>query len=84
MKIAITGKMCSGKSTIANMIQQLDNEYDTYSYGQKIKDIAVDLFNMRNKDRTLLINIASKLREIDEDVWSKYIVEKTKYKKNVL
>ena len=41
--------MCSGKSTIANMIQQLDNEYDTYSYGQKIKDIAVDLFNMRNK-----------------------------------
>ena len=47
--------MCSGKSTIANMIQQLDNEYDTYSYGQEIKDIAVDLFNMRNKDRTLLI-----------------------------
>ena len=84
MKIAITGKMCSGKSTIANMIQQLDNEYDTFSYGQKIKDIAVDLFNMRNKDRTLLINIASKLREIDEDVWSKYIVNKTRYKKKCI
>jgi|TARA_B110001469_G_scaffold126459_1_gene144148 cytidylate kinase len=80
MKIAITGKMCSGKSTIANMIQQLDNEYDTYSYGQKIKDIAVELFNMKNKDRSLLINIASKLREIDGDVWSKYIIKKTKYK----
>ena len=80
MKIAITGKMCSGKYTIANMIQQLDNEYDTYSYGQKIKDIAVELFNMKNKDRSLLINIASKLREIDGDVWSKYIIKKTKYK----
>ena len=48
MKIAITGKMCSGKSTIANMIQQLDNEYDTYSYGQKIKDIAVELFKIKS------------------------------------
>lgn len=80
MKIAITGKMCSGKSTIANMIQQLDNEYNTYSYGQKIKDIAVELFDMKGKDRSLLINIASKLREIDADIWAKYINKQTKFK----
>ena len=30
MKIAITGKMCSGKSFIANMICQLDNSYNVY------------------------------------------------------
>lgn len=80
MKIAITGKMCSGKSTIANMIQQLDNEYNTYSYGQKIKDIAVELFNMKNKDRSLLINIATKLKEIDADVWANYINKQTQNK----
>lgn len=80
MKIAITGKMCSGKSTIANMIQQFDNEYNTYSYGQKIKEIAVELFDMKGKDRSLLINIASKLREIDADVWAKYINKQTQFK----
>ena len=34
------------------MIMRLDNTYQIYSYGQKIKDIAVDLFDMKNKDRS--------------------------------
>ena len=80
MKIAITGKMCSGKSFIANMICQLDNSYNTYSYGQKIKDIAVDLFNMRNKNRSLLIQIAKDMKSIDPDVWANYIMKKIQYK----
>lgn len=80
MKIAITGKMCSGKSTIANMIQQLDHEYETFSYGQKIKDIAVELFDMKDKDRSLLINIGSKLREINPNVWANYINRQTRFK----
>jgi len=77
MKIAIYGPMCSGKTTVANIIKELYPEYKIYSFGQKIKDIAKDLFNMQHKDRTLLISIADKLREIDEDVWAKYIVDKT-------
>jgi cytidylate kinase len=84
MKIAITGKMCSGKSFIANMICQLDNSYNTYSYGQKIKDIAVDLFNMRNKNRSLLIQIAKDMKSIDPDVWANYIMKKIQYKNNVV
>ena len=84
MKIAITGKMCSGKSTIAQMIMQLDNEYNIYSYGQKIKDIASELFNMSNKDRSLLINIADNMRLIDPDVWAKYIMKITKNKKKCI
>ena len=35
---------------------------------------------MKNKDRSLLINIASKMREIDEDVWAKYVINQTKDK----
>ena len=40
MKIAISGPMCSGKSTLANMICSLNDDYKIYSFGQKIKDAA--------------------------------------------
>ena len=78
MKIAIYGPMCSGKTTIATMIQEINPNYKVYSFGQKIKDLAKELFNMEGKDRSLLINIADKMRDIDEDVWAKYIINLTK------
>ena len=84
MKIAIHGPMCSGKTTIANTIIQLDNRYQRYSFGQKIKDIAVELFDMKNKDRSLLISIADKMRDIDADVWAKYILKTIKTDKCVI
>ena len=78
MKIAICGKMCSGKSTLANTLKIMDNRYTIYSIGQAVKDIGADLFGMKEKDRNLLIQIGAKMREIDPDVWTKHIVEKTK------
>ena len=51
MKIAIYGPMCSGKSTIASIINGHDSRYKIYSFGQKIKDLAVELFNMEGKDK---------------------------------
>tara|TARA_Y100000996_G_scaffold413276_1_gene401149 strand:- start:1317 stop:1817 length:501 start_codon:yes stop_codon:yes gene_type:complete len=80
MKIAIYGPMCSGKTTIANIICNENKKYEVFSFGGKIKTLAQELFNMKDKDRSLLINIASKLREIDEDVWVKYIMNQTKNK----
>ena len=82
MKIAISGKMCSGKSTIAKLIKEYDNRYEIYSFGKKVKLIANELFGMdlEDKDRTLLIQIASKLREIDINVWANYIINQTKDK----
>ena len=78
MKIAICGKMCSGKSTLANTLKVMDSRYTIYSIGQAVKDIGTDLFGMKEKDRNLLIQIGAKMREIDPDVWTKHIVEKTK------
>ena len=77
MKIAIHGPMCSGKTTLANLIMQIDNRHKIFSFGQPIKDLAVELFNMKGKDRSLLISIADKMREIDKDVWAKYTLKKT-------
>ena len=83
MKIAISGPMGSGKTTIANLIKETNDEYEIYSFGRKIKDIAFELFDMNKnfKDRSLLINIADKMREIDPDVWAKYIIKQTTDKK---
>tara|TARA_Y100000590_G_scaffold459607_1_gene617121 strand:- start:2211 stop:2720 length:510 start_codon:yes stop_codon:yes gene_type:complete len=78
MKIAIYGPMCSGKTTIASMIQEINPNYKVYSFGQRIKELAKELFHMEGKDRSLLINIADKMREIDEDVWAKLIHNRTK------
>ena len=78
MKIAIYGPMCSGKTTVANIIKELNSNYKIFSFGKKIKEITRDLFYMDGKNRSLLINIADKMREIDEDVWAKYIIKQTK------
>ena len=80
MKIAISGPMGSGKTTIAKIIENTNSKYNIYSFGQKIKDLAYELFNMdpKLKNRSLLINIADKMREIDPDVWAKYIINQTK------
>lgn len=82
MKIAIHGPMCSGKTTISDIIIQHDSSYKTYSFGGKVKDVARDLFNMEGKDRSLLISVASKMREIDPDVWAKYVLKKIQEDKN--
>ena len=74
MKIAICGKMCSGKSHLAGLILKKNPDYKILSYGKKVKDIATEMFNMKTKDRSLIINVASKLREIDPDVWSNYVL----------
>ena len=84
MKIAIHGPMCSGKTTISEIIKEYDNEYKTYSFGGKVKEIARDLFKMEGKDRSLLINVASKMREIDPDVWAKYVINQIENEKCII
>ena len=80
MKIAICGKMRSGKSTIANMLKEYDDRFKIFSFGNKIKLLANELFDMdlKNKDRSLMIAIGSKMREINQDVWINYIIKETK------
>ena len=84
MKIAIYGKMCYGKTTVANILKDYNNSFKIYSFGQKVKDIAVDLFQMQNKDRTLLTSIGTKMREIDPDIWAKYVMNSCKDNEFVL
>jgi cytidylate kinase len=78
MKIAICGKMCSGKTTLAQTIMRMDDRYKVFSIGGKVKEVARDLFGSIEKDRPLLIAIGAKMREIDPEVWIKYVIKQTK------
>ena len=77
MKIAICGKMCSGKSTLANYIMSNYSGFQKYSFAQKVKELCCELFNMKGKDRVLLINFANKMRDIDENVWINQVLKQT-------
>ena len=80
MKIAVTGKMCSGKTTLCNYLCELEPRFEIFSFGKKVKDIASDLFKMDPliKDRTLLTSIGQKMREIDSEVWINYVIQQCK------
>lgn len=84
MKIAICGKMCSGKSTIANYIMRTYPGYQTYSFGSRVKELCTELFNMKYKDRDLLIKFANSMRDIDSHVWINQVLKQTKGKDNCI
>ena len=82
VKIAFSGKLCSGKSTMAEYVRTtLEADFlevsRVLSFAGKLKEIAADLFDMKFKDRDLLIAIGLKMREIRQDVWLDYIVKQT-------
>lgn len=81
MKIAICGKMCSGKSTLCDKIQ---TSYPTYNFqrtamAKRLKELASELFGMdpAKKDRELMINFGGKMREIDSNVWINTVLRET-------
>jgi len=79
MKIAICGKMASGKTTLANRLCDEGN-YTRLSLAGMVREVAYTLFNMKqeNKDRKLLQQIGMKMREIRPMVWIDYVIEESK------
>lgn len=72
MKIAIAGRMASGKTTLAKALAK-HWEGEILSLGGKVKEVGKDLFGMVEKDRPLLQQIGMKMREIRPDVWIDYM-----------
>jgi len=87
MKIAINGKMCSGKTTTSQFIihyfkEKKDITLKKVSFADKVYELAYELFNMKEKDRRLLQAIGTKMREIDENVWINSVLNK--YDDNII
>jgi len=83
MKIAISGKMGSGKTYLADEICKRFS-FKRASFAGKLKSLAKELFNMNYKDRGLLIDFATKMREIDENVWIRAMFKSIENSENVV
>ena len=70
-RIAFSGKMGAGKSTLAKKIMEKYPQFKTYSFASGVKKVATEIFDMKEKNRELLIQIGNKMRDIDPDVWAK-------------
>lgn len=83
MKIAITGKICSGKSTLANKLK--DNlKLEKYSFADNVKKYATEIFEMEYKDRKLIQDFAEKMKELDNNIWIKQLDKEIKDKVHIV
>lgn len=79
MKLAITGEMASGKTSIAKYLVEKYN-FTKFSFADDVKLYATEIFNMniKVKDRKLLQQFGTKMKEIDENIWIKRLDLKIK------
>ena len=75
MKIALIGKMCSGKTYVSSILMRRC-ALKKFAFADKVKEVAKDLFNMNRKDRKLLQHIGQSMRNIDQHVWINYLLYK--------
>jgi len=79
VRIPFSGKTHAGKTTSADYLVK---KYDfvKLSFAGKLKEIAHDLFPEQfekgEKPRKLLQDLSIKMREIDENVWARYVIRK--------
>lgn len=73
MIICLIGKQRAGKDTVADYLVERYG-FKKMSLADKVKEVARDLFFMEGKDRDLLIKVGMKMREIDPNVWVKYLI----------
>jgi len=80
MRIAISGKMGSGKTALA---QHFINKYGfvPLSFAKAVKDTTMEVFGLtreeaygKKKDRVLLQLLGQKIREINPDVWVNKVI----------
>ncbi|MBC9786570.1 AAA family ATPase [Heliobacterium chlorum] len=76
MKIALTGKMRSGKDAAADY---LVNHYGfrKFAFGDAIRNLCKELFPHADEDgkpRALFQDVGQALREVDPDVWVNYVL----------
>jgi cytidylate kinase len=73
----VNGRACSGKDVIGDYISTR-YDFKKVFFADPIYEIAKKYFGMKEKDRPLLIIIGDKLREIDMNVFVKYLLNNLK------
>lgn len=68
-RIAVSGKMASGKTTLVNRLIENEPRFVKVSFAEPIYKLAREYFGMVDKDRNLLIHIGESFRAKDSEVW---------------
>lgn len=76
IKIALCGKIRSGKDTVADVLQDRYG-FERFKFSQGIWDVLETAWNIKDepnteKPRKMLQDVGQKLREVDEMVWINY------------
>jgi hypothetical protein len=69
--------MGCGKTSIANYLVEKYN-FKKFSFADDLKLYASEIFDMKVKDRKLLQQFGTKMKEIDENIWIKRLDYKIK------
>ena len=77
IRISLSGKMMSGKSTIAEHLIQLHG-FRAVNFADELKEMAAQLFPSarHRKDRRVLQTFGQRMRDLDADVWVRKLEEK--------
>ena len=77
-KLALTGKMRSGKDTVADYLVS-EYGYKKYGFGDGIREVEALLFpDTHKKERTRLQQIGQSLRQVEENVWVDHTLRQIK------
>lgn len=85
MRIALVGKMRSGKDTVASLL--LEKGFTQIAFGDGIREIVAEYFPealLEGKPRSHYQKIGQWLRELNNDVWINYVDRKSKDWESVL
>lgn len=79
-RIAICGRAGAGKTTLANALKdeiklRTDKTACIVGFADKLKDVCKELFGMTTKDRKLLQDVGTALRNIRNTVWIDYLID---------
>lgn len=78
-RIAIGGKMGTGKSSLADFLVKCF-QFTRYSFAAKLKEVAKDLFDMDKKNREFLQYLGTDvLRKVKESVWTDYLMKQIEF-----
>lgn len=79
IKIALIGKICSGKTTIINKLLGLEEyNFKVYNFGDYVKKYLYEIFDINiieniDKPRKLIQDFAENMKNFDNDVWIKLL-----------
>lgn len=84
MKIAISGKITSGKTTTALKIKEKYKQFEIYNFAGRLKELTAELFDADPKDRKINQDFGEAVRAIDKLAWIRVIQKRIQDKEFVI